>query len=97
MEQMTSFNENKPDNLVSATNSKQKRDSGVADIARDLDNVHIEEDSKNYRYISERESIYCLPPRRMIALYDYDPTISSPNVDSEVSVFCFHSQISNLT
>lgn len=28
--------------------------------------------------------------KRMIALYDYDPQELSPNVDAEVSIFCYY-------
>ena len=56
----------------------------MEEIATELENIDLDEQSRDYRYISERDSIYCLPPRRMVALYDYDPAVSSPNVDSEV-------------
>lgn len=36
-------------------------------------------------YHNDRIDPYKLPPQLMVALYDYDPAVSSPNVDSEVS------------
>eukprot|EP00795_Rhopilema_esculentum_P015196 gene15196-6393_t len=64
----------------------KQEDTKMEDIFARIENIELEEKEKDYRYISERDSIYCLPPRRMIALYDYDPAVSSPNVDSEVEL-----------
>lgn len=60
------------------------KDSKMESIVTSIDGMDIDDVNPDYRYISERDSIYYLPPVRMIALYDYDPTVSSPNVDSEV-------------
>ena len=67
------------------------------DIITSIGDIDIEETNPDYRYISERDSIYCLPPKRMIALYDYDPAISSPNVDSEVGNNDFETTSLSLT
>ena len=75
-----SANKDNEDNLQKRRNNNPK----MEEIATELENIDLDGQSKDYRYISERDSIYCLPPRRMIALYDYDPAVSSPNVDSEV-------------
>jgi len=64
----------------------KKNSAKMDDIVANLGDISIEDNNPDYRYISERNSIYCLPPTRMIALYDYDPTVSSPNVDSEVEL-----------
>ena len=76
---------NKPskEELLAARKSSKNMDDFIAG----LQGIGLEDNDRNYRYISERDSIYCLPPRRMIALYDYDPSVSSPNVDSEVSIY----------
>ena len=71
---------NNEDNVQERKNNNPK----MEEVATELENIDLDEQSRDYRYISERDSIYCLPPRRMIALYDYDPAVSSPNVDSEV-------------
>ena len=66
-------------------NTESKKNSEkMDDLVANLGDISIEDNNPDYRYISERNSIYCLPPTRMIALYDYDPAVSSPNVDSEV-------------
>eukprot|EP00794_Sanderia_malayensis_P014162 gene14162-15641_t len=84
-QQTGAANQNTQPGNLDTMNGQQKRDSRqVNDITADV--VIEDEDDKKYRYISERDSIYCLPPRRMIALYDYDPAVSSPNVDSEVEM-----------
>ena len=73
--------------LTKESGQKAKQeDTKMEDIFARIENIELEEKERDYRYISERDSIYCLPPRRMIALYDYDPAVSSPNVDSEVSL-----------
>lgn len=42
-------------------------------------------------YHNDRIDPYKLPPQLMVALYDYDPAVSSPNVDSEVGAQVFKS------
>lgn len=65
--------------------------TSMDDMIRGVGDIDLDDVNPDYRYISERDSIYCLPPMRMIALYDYDPAVSSPNVDSEVlSSFFFN-------
>lgn len=71
-------------NNEGSVEERRNNNPKMEEIATELENMDLDERSRDYRYISERDSIYCLPPRRMIAMYDYDPAVSSPNVDSEV-------------
>lgn len=87
-----------PEPETDHTNTQSQQPLAEMDqVVTDLDTIEIQDRSRDYRYISERQSIYCLPPRRMIALYDYDPVMSSPNADSEVggdlSLICFQVEI----
>jgi len=43
-----------------------------------------DEDEKSEEASRRRIDPYKLKPRLMVALFDYDPAVSSPNVDSEV-------------
>lgn len=45
-----------------------------------------EQDDEQIAYEDPRKSMnYSLKPKKMVALFDYDPQILSPNPDSEVS------------